>query len=53
MQGLKPFEDTIYIDSVPVIDYKSGTDGVFVQYKVVEQKKIYALRRQNGIFWFL
>ena len=38
MQGLKPFEDTIYIDIVPVIEYKSGT----VQYKVVEQKKIYA-----------
>ena len=27
MYGLKPFEDTIYIDSVPVIEYKSGTDG--------------------------
>ena len=27
MLGLKPFEDTIYIDSVPVMDYKSGTDG--------------------------
>ena len=27
MSGLKPFEDTIYIDSVPVIEYKSGTDG--------------------------
>ena len=27
MQVLKPFEDTIYIDSVPVIEYKSGTDG--------------------------
>ena len=24
---LKPFEDTIYIDSVPVIEYKSGADG--------------------------
>ena len=23
-----PFEDTIYIDSVPVIGYKSGTDGI-------------------------
>ena len=22
-----PFEDTIYIDSAPVIEYKSGTDG--------------------------
>ena len=28
MWGLKPFEDTIYIDSVPVIEYKSGTDGL-------------------------
>ena len=27
MKGLKPFEDTIYIDNVPVIEYKSGTDG--------------------------
>ena len=27
MSELKPFEDTIYIDSVPVIEYKSGTDG--------------------------
>ena len=25
MQGLKPFEDTIYIDIVPVIEYKSST----------------------------
>ena len=39
-EGLKPFKDTIYIDSVPVIVYKSGTDGIL--YKVVEQKKIYA-----------
>ena len=29
---MKPFEDTIYIDSVPVIEYKSDADG----------KKIYA-----------
>ena len=27
MLGLKPFEDTIYINSAPVIEYKSGTDG--------------------------
>ena len=27
MKGLKPFEDKIYIDSVPVIEYKSGTGG--------------------------
>ena len=26
IKGLKPFEDTIYIDSAPVIEYKSGTD---------------------------
>ena len=26
MYGLKPFEDTIYIDSVPVFEYKSGTN---------------------------
>ena len=38
--GLKPFKDTIHIDSVPVIVYKSGTDGIL--YKVAEQKKIYA-----------
>ena len=25
--GLKLFEDKIYIDSVPVFEYKSGTDG--------------------------
>ena len=33
-----------HIDSVPVIVYKSGTDGIL--YKVVEQKKIYA----NSVF---
>ena len=27
MLELKPFKDTIYIHSVPVIEYKSGTDG--------------------------
>ena len=28
MLGFKPFEDTIYIaNSVPDIEYKSGTDG--------------------------
>ena len=50
MKGLKPFEDTIYIDSVPVIEY----GWIFVQYKVVEQKKIHIclvlFSRQNGIF---
>ena len=25
---MKPFEDTIYIDSFPVIEYKFGTDGL-------------------------
>ena len=24
---MKPFEDTIYIDSVSLIEYESGTDG--------------------------
>ena len=27
MLWLKPFEDVIYFDGVPVIEYKSGTDG--------------------------
>ena len=26
-ESVEAFEDTIYIDSVPVIEYKSGTDG--------------------------
>ena len=38
MKGLKPFEDTIYIDSVPVIEFN---ERVFVQFKEVEQKEIY------------
>ena len=27
---VEPFKDTIYIDCVPVIEYKSGTDGFLV-----------------------
>ena len=27
MLWLKPFEDVIYFDGVPVIEYKTGTDG--------------------------
>ena len=29
MLGLKPFEDTIYIDSVSFFEYKSGTNVFF------------------------
>ena len=52
MLGLKPFEDTIYIDSVPVIELKSGTDG-FCTVKgsrAEENICLVLFRRLNGIF---
>ena len=39
-----------HIDSVPVIVYKSGTDGIL--YKVVEQKKIYANSVVQTAEWY-
>ena len=42
MKGLKPFEDTIYIDNVPVIRVQIRHGRVFVQFQVVEQIRIYA-----------
>ena len=39
MQVLKPFQDTIYIDSVPVIEYKSGRDGFLFSIRKSSRRK--------------
>ena len=41
MEGLKPFEDEIHIDSVPVIEYKSGTGGFLYSISVVQAAEWY------------
>ena len=45
-------EDTIYIDSVPVIEYKSGTDVFLysIKNRAEENTCLVLLRRQYGIF---
>ena len=36
---MKSLEDTIYIDSVPLIEYKSGTDGFLYIIRYLSRRK--------------
>ena len=43
---------TIYINSVPVIEYKSGTDGVFYSIRLSSRRKYMLNVVQTAVWYF-